>query len=199
MLSMTLRARPWFPRAQNARPRAPVGESRAADLCAFCVGAVKGTFRPSDSSVMRRWFDHGLALLAASAIVSAAFVALAIATAVNPPWGPDHGERVAQGNLRDAANAASTLYTDSQTYLTATPSELTSLAPALRFTAIEHADSRTIGVATTDQSMLLAARDPHGTHLWFCILLTGPHDITYGTGATLDSVASPNRCQHPTW
>jgi hypothetical protein len=174
--------------------RAPIGSSVRA-----CVRPVKGTIRRSDSSVMRRWFDHGLALLTACAIAVAAFVALTIAIAVNPPWGPDHGERVAQGNLRNAANAATTLYTDSQTYLTATPHELTSVAPTLHFTAIDNADSNTIGAATTDQSILFVARDPHGTHMWFCILLTGLRNITYGTGTTLYSVASPDRCQQSTW
>lgn len=149
---------------------------------------------------MNRWIDHGRAVLAGCAVVVAALVALGMLAVIQRP--PDlNVDRSARSHLRNALTAAKTLYSDAGTYRDATPNALSITEPSLNFGSLQQADTSTVGVAATDQTIFFVTREPHGAHRWYCLLEDDTNALgttTYGQGPTFDSVASA-RCRQPNW
>jgi type IV pilus assembly protein PilA len=99
--------------------------------------------------------------------------------------------RAAQSSLRNALTAAKTIYTDSQTYASATNVAMKSVEPSLNFVVAgsTSTDQNTVSVASASAGVFsAAAMSASGTCYWI------KEDVTvgtrYGSGATCTGTAA---------
>ena len=100
--------------------------------------------------------------------------------------------------LTSTVNAAHTIYTQSYDYTTVTAASLAPLVPDLHLGTFAEASDSVIGVMAQDRNdVLLIEKSSSGR--WYCVTDNSMDGISYGSGATRDSVNSNGECQQPAW
>ena len=139
----------------------------------------------------RRKSEEGFTLIELMVVVL--IIAILIAIAIPTFLGAQNRakDRAAQSSLRNALTSAKTLYTDTSSYLTATPAALEDVEPSLTFQAPASAGPKVVSVLNTSADVItFAARSASGNCYFLRDTATGPGtEFAAGSGATCDAAA----------
>jgi type IV pilus assembly protein PilA len=119
--------------------------------------------------------EEGFTLIELMVVVL--IIAILIAIAIPTFLGAQNKakDRAAQSSLRNALTSAKTLYTDSSSYLTATPAALNGVEPSLTFQAAASTTPKMVSVKNTSaDNIVFAARSASGKCFYLQDTATGP-------------------------
>jgi type IV pilus assembly protein PilA len=139
--------------------------------------------------------EEGFTLIELMVVVLIIAILLAIAIPTFLGARKRANDRAAQSSLRNSLTAAKTIYTDSQNYTLATPSELNNQEPNISHVAAGTASTgfKEVSVATTTDSFSAAAKSASGTCFW---IKEDTGGTKYGTGATCTGTAAAAAAGH---
>ena len=155
----------------------------------------------SKLAARRRAGEEGFTLIELMVVVL--IIAILIAIAIPTFLGARQRaqDRAAQSSLRNGLTAAKTIFTDAEDYTQATPGLATATPPAgalarvepsLQFPTTQSTGPNVLNVATTANTVILAALSKSGTCFWIQDDVTGP-GTTYGKGTvpSCDATTAP--------